>query len=406
MILYGNALRGNQDWHFQAHLEHYCPSLIDRCVFTSHRSLHYASADLILWNAGDLRHAPLPATGNHTQMRMMVSRDSVSEVFGGREGDELLRSLDGRFDATMTYKRISDVRWSYGRCRAIPPGERRPPRAHRPRPPLENDAKRSPVAWWPSDCATSSRALRYAMRVSAYIDVRVYGDCPFAARACNARHRECRARIAAGSKFVLAFEDHLCAEYVTELAFRPLYESWGVVPVVLGASDYAETFPPHSYVDAGRYASPEALARRLIYLDANETAFNEYFAWRASYECFAPEAGGCSTCRYAVGVSAPWRASASAVGLSEFFNASMQCVSPDIFYSDILNSSSSARELQPYRRGVTASRQIDISNSDIVLCITIIGLGLFMILRILHVCRYLVASLINSLSKQTVFVFC
>lgn len=50
-----------------------------------------------------------------------------------------------------------------------------------------------------------------------------------------------------------------------------------VVPVVYGLANYTEHAPPHSYIDALSFPTAKALADHLIYLDKNDTAYNEYF---------------------------------------------------------------------------------------------------------------------------------
>ncbi|KAG0712698.1 hypothetical protein GWK47_017864 [Chionoecetes opilio] len=67
-----------------------------------------------------------------------------------------------------------------------------------------------------------------------------------------------------------------------------------VVPVVFGLGDYAVQAPPHSYIDALSFPSTNALADYLLYLNHNNTAYNEYFrlapalsayVWKVSLPC-------------------------------------------------------------------------------------------------------------------------
>lgn len=50
-----------------------------------------------------------------------------------------------------------------------------------------------------------------------------------------------------------------------------------IVPVVYGWDTYAERAPPHSYINARLFPSAHDLAQYLLYLDKNDTAYNEYF---------------------------------------------------------------------------------------------------------------------------------
>jgi hypothetical protein len=67
---------------------------------------------------------------------------------------------------------------------------------------------------------------------------------------------------------------------VTEKLYRAYLR--GQVPVYRGAPNVAELAPPHSYVDAHDFATPADLAKYLVYLAGNDTAYNEYQAWRHS----------------------------------------------------------------------------------------------------------------------------
>jgi hypothetical protein len=101
-------------------------------------------------------------------------------------------------------------------------------------------------------------------------------------------------------KFVLAFENSICKEYVTgifvvfllkikntnnnPIVTEKLYNhlKLNVVPVVLGAANYSNIAPPNSFIDASKY-SPEELGNYLKILDKNDTLYNEYFEWKKDY---------------------------------------------------------------------------------------------------------------------------
>jgi hypothetical protein len=50
--------------------------------------------------------------------------------------------------------------------------------------------------------------------------------------------------------FLLALEDDLCRDHVTEVFYRAWQDGTHVVPVVRGGADYTSYFPEGSYVDA------------------------------------------------------------------------------------------------------------------------------------------------------------
>lgn len=62
----------------------------------------------------------------------------------------------------------------------------------------------------------------------------------------------------------------------------------GMVPIVMGAhkEDYESVLPPHSYINVDNFRSISELAGYLRYLDGNDTAYAEYFAWNEYGEIY------------------------------------------------------------------------------------------------------------------------
>nr|XP_026689630.1 alpha-(1,3)-fucosyltransferase 6-like [Ciona intestinalis] len=82
-------------------------------------------------------------------------------------------------------------------------------------------------------------------------------------------------------KFYLSFENaEHCKDYITEKFWaRGILD--GRVPVVWGPSkaDVTRLAPPGSFIHADDFKSPAKLAKYLMVLDKNDTAYREYFAW-------------------------------------------------------------------------------------------------------------------------------
>ena len=68
---------------------------------------------------------------------------------------------------------------------------------------------------------------------------------------------------------------------MTEKLGNPL--QYYVVPVVLGAANYSQMAPPHSYINALDFQAPKQLAKYLIDLSKNKTEYLKYFQWKNSY---------------------------------------------------------------------------------------------------------------------------
>jgi alpha-1,3-fucosyltransferase 10 len=93
------------------------------------------------------------------------------------------------------------------------------------------------------------------------------------------RGRETKLEVFGSYKFCIGFENSICTDYVTEKFFDPFLS--GSVPVYRGASNVDDFAPgPHSYINAADFSGPRELAEYLTYLDGNDAAYGEYFAWR------------------------------------------------------------------------------------------------------------------------------
>ena len=149
------------------------------------------------------------------------------------------------------------------------------------------DLNRSFVVWVVSSCQTPGQREKYVDNLRKFINVDIYGKC---GKPCpdngKTSGRVCLESLAATGKykFYLAFENAVCRWYITEKAQRPLLA--GLVPIVYGGfekMEYIKTLPPNSFIDVRDFTSPEQLAKYLLYLSTNTTAYMAYHAWRTDY---------------------------------------------------------------------------------------------------------------------------
>ena len=83
-------------------------------------------------------------------------------------------------------------------------------------------------------------------------------------------------------KFVIAFENSLCWDYVSEKMFYNA--NFNVIPIVMDLhGNYDRFAPPKSYINALDFPTVKELADYLNVLDKNDTLYNEYFWWKESY---------------------------------------------------------------------------------------------------------------------------
>ena len=187
------------------------------------------------------------------------------------------------FNATMTYRMDSDIYWPYGFVEKLPNAPKTDKEiALAKRNVTRNyaEGKSKLAVWFVSHCKTDSRREFYVHILQKKSQIDIFGKCgkkfcPWTAAS------DCYSRIEIDYKFYLSFENSLCRDYITEKMYNIL--ELDMVPIVYGAADYAELFPPHSYIDALKY-SPQELSKYLDLLDKNDTLYNEYFWWKPYYK--------------------------------------------------------------------------------------------------------------------------
>ncbi|KAG8184589.1 hypothetical protein JTE90_005203 [Oedothorax gibbosus] len=160
------------------------------------------------------------------------------------------------------------------------------------RPPLPTHHKNrlrkqglAPVLYLQSHCGVSSDRDRYVRRLMRLLPVDSYGGClrnaplPLPLRTTDTHHSPLLMDFIARYKFHLAFENAICEDYVTEKLFRALHV--GSVPIYRGSPSMLDWAPsPTSVVVADHFRGPEELARFILRLDADDTLYDAYLAWK------------------------------------------------------------------------------------------------------------------------------
>lgn len=201
-----------------------------------------------------------------------------------------LSSFDNVFNWTMTYKLSSDIFVPYF---SYFPRESSSTKSNYA---LGKDRL---VAWVVSHCGRQRDKL--VKKLMEYIPVHVYGACSskFSQnRRCVGRGKESSCwRNLRRYKFYLAFENANCVDYITEKYWANSLQNT-IVPVVLGGGNYTDKnlAVPGSFVNVMDFSSVKELADHLVMLDNNDTAYNEYFAWRKLYQLGFPPSWTCKLC--------------------------------------------------------------------------------------------------------------
>ena len=202
---------------------------------------------------------------------------------------------DGIYNATMTYRTDSDIYDPYGGIEKWQPWELSKARYKRGK----NYAagKSRLAAWFVSDCDDRSMRLSYTRSLQKFIKVDIYGECGPLKCGKQKRDIECFKMVEQKYKFYFAFENSICAEYVSEKVFTIMH--YDVIPVVLGPFNYSRVLPKNSYIDARNFSSPWNLAKFLIRIDSDDQLYNSYFKWKAEYYPVQRRHRYCRLCEYA-----------------------------------------------------------------------------------------------------------
>lgn len=148
-----------------------------------------------------------------------------------------------------------------------------------------------------SHCQTTERVREnYIRAMNRFVKVDVYGECGgIFGRIMCPRYTEKCTQLLRRYKFYLAFENSLCEDYVTEKYWDSM--PLGAIPVVFGGKTFKDLAIARSYIDVSKFSDAESLVKYLEYLDRNDTAYNEYFAWKKFYQRSNLEPWPCRLCQ-------------------------------------------------------------------------------------------------------------
>ena len=272
-ILFYTPWFGLKPWPEELDLSN-CPE--KKCKLTYNVSV-IGKSDLIIFHAPDIprfvsrKELQQIQTYRYSSQRMaLLSSESPQTV----PLDNIVIP-DGFFNWTITFKKDSDFHVPYGSYVRLPSAES-------PATLIDFAASKSKfVMWTVSHCGTIRET--YVKKLLNYINVDIYGKCSYIYGQDNqcSRSSDCE-DIFEPYKFTLAFENGVCTDYITEKFWTALRRN--SVPIVL-AKDYysADVVPPGSFISVQDFPSVKALAEYLLYLDKNDTAYNEYFSWKKKF---------------------------------------------------------------------------------------------------------------------------
>nr|XP_056704567.1 alpha-(1,3)-fucosyltransferase 10 [Euleptes europaea] len=143
----------------------------------------------------------------------------------------------------------------------------------------------APLVYVQSDCDPPSDRDTYVRELMTHIEVDSYGAClhnrdlPEHLKNPAFMDSDNFYKILAQYKFVLAFENAVCEDYLTEKLWRPL--KLGVVPVYYGSPSITDWLPSNkSAILVAGFAHPKELAGYIKALDADDKEYESYLEWK------------------------------------------------------------------------------------------------------------------------------
>lgn len=146
--------------------------------------------------------------------------------------------------------------------------------------------KENKVCMFISSMVNQSKRLDYIKELMKYINIDSYGSWLKNKSRTVDLGRSTKLEVYSKYKFVIAFENAIYPDYVTEKLYHPLLA--GAVPIYLGAPNI-ENFVPgdNCFVDVRNYKSPKELALFIDKCFVDDNEFLKFHKWR--YEPFNKE---------------------------------------------------------------------------------------------------------------------
>ncbi|XP_041053494.1 alpha-(1,3)-fucosyltransferase 10 [Carcharodon carcharias] len=143
----------------------------------------------------------------------------------------------------------------------------------------------APLVYVQSDCDPPSDRDSYVRELMKYIPVDSYGEClhnkdlPSSLKDPTTMDDDGFYKILAQYKFILAFENAVCDDYITEKLWRPF--KLGAVPVYYGSPSIADWLPSNkSAILVGSFSHPKDLAEYIMQLDGNDQWYEVFLEWK------------------------------------------------------------------------------------------------------------------------------
>ena len=241
------------------------------------------------------------------------------------------RRLNDIFNLTITYARESELWLPYyyvipknnGKPELVDQSQETPPMDHA-------KGKTKMVITLMSHCV--GYRINFIKKLQKHLQIDFFGKCNVEAGSCSRSNAaECDKKMKQ-YKFYLALENSYCKDYHTEKFYNNGLIK-GLVPITFKAfesswktkANRAMIAPPNSYINILDYPDIKSFAKHLNYLNNNDTAYNEYHAWRKDYKMVSPSR--CSVCQqmHEYDVKKINKEHPSKISIEQFWNKGKKC---------------------------------------------------------------------------------
>ena len=240
-------------------------------------------ADAIIIQGHDIYLLPPPPRRDKDQVFILAVRDAFPTFINAihaNKNEETRRWLDV-FNWTMTFRFDSDIVYPYSflfeRQNGSVPNNVDYDKIFR--------EKDKDVFWLVSHCHTKSKREDYVKELSSVITVDIYGGCgkKFSCpkHSGSKQNQDCLTEVAKRYKFILAFENTIYLDYVTEKVFNRF--NLDVIAVGRGGTNYSQRFPRETVIDAADFKSATELGHFLKKLGSDKNRYTAYLKQKARY---------------------------------------------------------------------------------------------------------------------------
>lgn len=178
-------------------------------------------------------------------------------------------ALEGLFDLRMSYHQDSEIIAPYYNYQYL----------NLFRQPVKFSDKMNKACMFISSFVNKSKRVQYLEELMQYTEIDSFGKVLNNKQLENDKGNISKLEIFSKYKFVIAFENALAPDYVTEKFFDPLIV--GSVPVYLGAPNIMDFAPGDTcFIDVTQFENPRALADFINAYYQEESLFEQFFYWK------------------------------------------------------------------------------------------------------------------------------